>query len=253
MITDERKVHIMNLIRRDGFVSVRQLMNVLNVSRSSVMRDLDELEKQGLVIRQRGGASLVNTDSLLNQFNEPTTHDKYASKVKEKERICKAVALKIKDGDCIYIDSGTTVLPVMDYITHKEVNIVTPNIYLLSRIPQNFKGNIILLGGQFNRKYDAVSGVVTNAMLNDYYFDMALLTANGFDYDTKEVFAFNVEYAACKKKAMMRSRTSFLLVDASKKNITGLMSWAHMDMFESVYMDRYDRDEIPDNVCVCKE
>ena len=49
MLLEERKFAIMELIKRDGFVSVRQLMDILGVSRSSVMRDLDELERQAIV------------------------------------------------------------------------------------------------------------------------------------------------------------------------------------------------------------
>ena len=58
MLNKERMYKIMTLLNEQGFVSVKELMEKLQVSRSSIMRDLIELENQGLIQREHGGASL---------------------------------------------------------------------------------------------------------------------------------------------------------------------------------------------------
>lgn len=53
MTNAERLDRLASMVRQSEFLSVSQIMNEFGVSRSSAMRDLDELERQGLVIRQR--------------------------------------------------------------------------------------------------------------------------------------------------------------------------------------------------------
>ncbi|MGN1275596.1 MAG: DeoR family transcriptional regulator, partial [Floccifex sp.] len=126
MLTKERKHYIMELLNRDYFVSIKQLMNLLDVSRSSVMRDLDELEQEGLIVRERGGASLLVSDA---KHNEPAVREKEHTNEFQKRKICQMAAMSIKDGDCIFIDSGTTAIYIVDYVLDKNVDIVTPNTY----------------------------------------------------------------------------------------------------------------------------
>ena len=252
MITEERKIKIMELIRRDGFVSVRQLMDILDISRSSVMRDLDDLENQGLVVRQRGGASLVDSNVLLSQYNELPTRDKQFENSNVKRRICKYAASCIQDGSNIYIDSGTTVLYLIDYILDKEVNIITPNTLLLNKVPENFKGSIIMLGGEFFPKSECVGGSITGMNILNYHFDCAFLTTSGIDLKTEEVSGFIIPFSANKQMVLKRSDCAYLLVDSSKVGVNGLSTWANFQEFNQIFIDKYEGENIPENVTICE-
>lgn len=253
MLAEERKLKIMEFVRRDNFVSIRQLMDVLTASRSSIMRDLIELEEQGLIIRQRGGASFVDTVELLSQFNELPERDKEKKNVAEKRRICKYAASLIKNGNNIYIDAGTTALYLIDYIIDKEVNIVTPSVRLLSKIPHNFKGKVQLLGGDYIPKYDSVAGTVTAEQLAMFHFDISFLTCNGIDMENDNVSAFHIPYAMNKKLAMSKGDAKVLLVDASKIRTKGLCTYANLSDFDAVFINRfkYEQGELPKNFKIC--
>ena len=67
MIEKERHVLIMEQLRSDGFVSVKDLMGRLNASRSSIMRDLIALEEAGLLVREHGGAALPEVREMLSR------------------------------------------------------------------------------------------------------------------------------------------------------------------------------------------
>lgn len=252
MITEERKIRIMEIIRQDGFISIKQIMSIFDISRSSAMRDLDELEKQGLVVRQRGGASIDQSDVLLSQFNELPTKDKQYSKKEQKRRICKYASNLIKDGNNIYIDSGTTVLYLLDYIKDREVNIITPNIMLLNYIPDNFKGKIILLNGEYYPKYECVGGSITGMSILKYHFDYAFLTANGIDFNNKEVCGFVIPFSENKNLVIKRSDHVELLIDYSKKDINGLEIWASFDDFDHIYIDKYEEQEKNNKIIICE-
>ena len=253
MITEERKVRIMELIRTNGFVSVRELMKLFGVSRSSVMRDLEELRQQGYVYRQRGGASLRNTDELMSRFNEPAVREKETMNSAEKRLVCKSACELVRDGNNIYIDSGTTVLWMREFLKEREINIVTPNTLLLTKVPESFKGNIILLGGDYSSRLESVSGIITDEMLGNYSFDYAFLTANGIDFEKGEVYGYNVAYSHNKKTVLARTRKAELLIDSSKSHLKGFCKWADIGEFENIFIDEYKGDNAPDNLVICKK
>lgn len=59
MYTEERQQEIVRLIQQNTRQSVQDLSRQLNVSDSTIRRDLQELEKRGLIKRTHGGA--INT------------------------------------------------------------------------------------------------------------------------------------------------------------------------------------------------
>ena len=252
MITEERKVRIMELIRKNGFVSVRELMDLFAVSRSSIMRDLEELDRQGYIYRKRGGASLKNTDELMSRFNEPDVREKETINTAAKRVVCQKAAELVQDGSNIYIDSGTTVLWMREFLADREINIVTPNAMLLTRLPESFKGNIILLGGDYSIRLESVSGMITDQMLENYSFDYAFLTANGIDFEKEEVYGYNVAYSNNKKTVLARSDKAELLIDSSKPYLKGFCKWADVTEFENIFIDEYRGDNAPDNLVICK-
>ncbi len=252
MLGEERKIKIMEWIRKDGFVSIRQLMDVLDISRSSAMRDLDELEQQGLIVRQRGGASLFETNELLSQFNEPAQREKEKEHASEKQWICREAAKLVKNGNNIYIDAGTTSLHLIDYLMDKKITIVTPNVRLLSLIPDDFKGKVILLGGDYTPKYDSVAGIVTASQIENFHFDYAFLTCNGLNLENGDVSSFHLPYAMNKKLVMKKSEKCELLVDASKTKVKGLCTYANVSMFDTIFMNAFEDESLPENVVICE-
>lgn len=252
MITEERKMRIMEIIRSDGFISIQQIMNMFHVSRSSAMRDLDELEKQGLVLRKRGGASVKDAETLLSQYNELPTRDKQYNHNESKRLICKYASNLVKDGSNIYIDSGTTVLYLLDYLKNMNINVITPNTLLLNYIPDDFKGNVILLDGEYFPKYNCVGGSITGMSILKYHFDYAFLTANGIDLNRQEVCGYVIPFSENKTLVMNRSKHTELLIDSSKVNITGLTTWAKFENFDHIYMEQCDKDFQYNNIIICK-
>lgn len=252
MLSKERMVRIMRLLEDKQFVSVKELQNDFNVSRSSVMRDLIELENQGLIQRERGGASLKTVSTTLTNYNEMSIVSKENMNIEAKQLICANAARSIRDGDCVYIDSGTTPVYLLDYIGEKRIKLVTPSIYLIRKLPNTFKGDIYLLGGEFSKSYDTSFGSLTLEMIRQFYFDHAYFSTNGINLENGEVYVFDFNVGANKKEIMKRSEKCDLLVDASKYNVKAMCSWANLEDFHSVYVDQVlDETNMPDNFVVC--
>ena len=139
MIVEERQTRIMEILNQRQFVSVNELVLQLQASRSSIVRDLITLEKKGALIRQRGGASLKTGSAILSEWTEQSVFEKEKIHMEQKQAICKEAARFIHDGQCIYIDSGTTASYLLPYVDHKPVTLVTPSIYLLRKLSDRFQ------------------------------------------------------------------------------------------------------------------
>lgn len=252
MLTKERKVRIMSILEEKSFVTIKELTKDFNVSRSSIMRDLIELENQGLIQRERGGACLKNVNITLTSFNEPAVKDKENLHIDKKQIICREAAKSIRDGDCIYIDSGTTLAYLLEHLSNKKVKLVTPSTYLIRKLPMSFKGDIYLVGGEFNKSYDMSYGSLALEMLKQFYFDHAFLSTNGVNLENGEVYVFDFNVGAVKKEIISRCKRSDLLIDSSKFNLRAMCSWANLDDFHTVYTDSVLNNEVPDNFVICE-
>ena len=254
LITKERMVRILEILNERTFVSVNTLTELLHVSRSSIVRDLIELENQGLLQRERGGASLKSTTSTLSSYNEVAVFEKENIHLEEKRLICAEAAKSIRDGECVYIDSGTTPSFILDYLGNKKIKLVTPSIYLIRKLPANFPGDVFLLGGEFKQQYDMSYGPLTLDMIRPFRFDIAFMSTNGVDLETMSASVFDFSVGAVKKSIMERSKKCDLLIDSSKVGINSMCTWADLDDFHSIYVDQWDDSkEILDNVVVCSK
>jgi len=97
-----RHGRILSLLEARGFVSIGSLAKSFAVSEQTVRRDLNELEKRGLVTRYHGGAGLPPVTGDVDYDKRKRRH------ATEKQRIAEMVAAQIPEGATIFIDIGTT-------------------------------------------------------------------------------------------------------------------------------------------------
>lgn len=200
MVSAQRLMLIREMIEKNTFVSVKEIMERFEVSRSSAMRDLIELENQGIVIRERGGAVLKEKAATLSNANEAAVRTKENVQEKEKKIICERAAQIIHEGDCIYIDGGSTPLFLAGKIGSMNVTVITPNTFFLQKLPAAFPGTVYLLGGEFGMNRDMTYGPLTIEMLKQFNFDLAFLSANGIDLEQGEVSVYDFQIGNVKKK-----------------------------------------------------
>ena len=252
MLSQERLYHIMSLIHTKSFISIADLMQDLHVSKSTVNRDLIELEKQGLIKRERGGAVLKKMAATLSSFNEVSVNDKEFLQTDEKKQVCDQAAQTIQDGECIYIDSGTTSTWLLPHLAGRHLKLVTVSPYLLQKLPPNFIGDVYLLGGEFSPRLNMSMGPMTMELIERFNFDRAYLTTNGVNAETGEVYIFDFAVGAIKSAVMKRSQQNYLLIDDTKFNTRGLCTWTYTGKFDRIFVNSFPSHlEMPDNYVLC--
>lgn len=252
MLAKERLAYIVNRLQVRPSISIQELSKEMNVSFSTVQRDLRKLEQEGRIERSRGGAVSNHVSEMLSGDNEVAVSEKIHLNKPEKEKIARTAVKLIKDGECIFLDSGTTIAHLVPYIMSKNIKIVTNSMYLQRKLA-GCKGQIFLLGGKYNAKFDMTMGSAMIMQLENIRFDRAFLSTSGIDIKSKELYSVESEIAVIKKLIIKRSKRAYVLADHTKFEIKAVHTYAKLNEVDYVFTDKYPENErVLKNIVVCK-
>lgn len=207
MIFEERLDVIMDLLKKEDKVSNKKLLEALKISESTLRRDLDFLESHGEIKRVHGGAVLSKIEAESNFSDNKTTN------IEQKINIGKKASNLIKDDDFIFIDGGTTTHQLIDFISAKNVTVVTNGLMHIDKL--NSLGiKTILLGGEIKPSTYIIFGELALRQLQGFNFDLAFIGANGISDESYTTADINE--AIIKQTAISRSSKSYILADSTK-------------------------------------
>lgn len=209
MLTEERQKLILDILSQKGIVKINDIVELTSTSESTIRRDLTYLEGMNLLKRVHGGATL-----LKGRFNELSYNEKLNENANEKAIIAQYAAELIKDGDCIYLDAGTTTFEMIKYISETNIFVVTNGLKHIEALVD--KGiNSYILGGKVRTITKAITGVDALRNLSRFRFDKAFLGINGIHFQYGYTTP-NIEEAALKENVLSVSKEAFVLADESK-------------------------------------
>lgn len=211
MFTGERFNIILQELKKKGIVSVTDLVKMLDSSESTIRRDLNSLDKKGLLKKIHGGAISVDESSSKHDYKVDV---RQSLNVDEKYETAKRAATLIEDGDVIYIDAGTTTEAIIEFIKAEDITVVTNGIVHAKKLLE--KGfRTFILGGEIKASTEAIIGSNTVEQLKRYNFSKGFFGVNGVSnkngYTTPDV-----NEAMVKSQAMKMCQQSFVLTDTSK-------------------------------------
>ena len=214
MLTQERHALILEKLEKESVVYLSDLINLLDASESTIRRDLNYLDKAGLLKKVHGGATSLN--SKLINTTEFEVEVRQGINKEEKIAIAKYAASLIKNDDLIYIDSGTTTELMIDFIEAKGATFVTNGIGHAKKLIHNNLTTYIL-GGELKLTTEAIIGIEAINSLRKYNFTKGFFGANGIDIE-RGFTTPDIREAMVKEEALKKSKLSFVLADNSKFN-----------------------------------
>src|SRR5262249_7079645 len=123
VIVEERRQKLLDIVNERGFISLAELARSLDASESTIRRDLDYWGQQGFIKRTHGGAVVLDDKNGL-----PALEERSSRELEEKRAIAKAAAGRIRDGDAVLLDGGTTTLEVARLLVGRPLQIVTNSL-----------------------------------------------------------------------------------------------------------------------------
>lgn len=213
---DKRKNIILAQLEQQPFLFFSDLEHLLDVSPTTIRRDLTALEKEGSIIRFHGGIKKDKGVAEMSMNKKQTIH------ADRKKLIAKTAAEKIKPNSLIFIGSGSTTFAMLNYIHDTSITVITngiPHAELLNK--KNIR--TFLLCGFIKERTRSTAGEQTVKMIHSYVFDSAFLGANGVGSQLELLSADEYEHNI-KNAAIQASNYSYILADSSKFQATAMFN-----------------------------
>ncbi len=223
-----RQHHILEMLAREGEVSVEDLASRLDVSVMTVRRDLSVLSRAGSLSRTHGGAMLSRAGTVEFSF-----HEKGNQCAEAKQAVAQAVARLVKPGMAISLDTGTTTLQVARAITEIEgLTVLTTSLAIASALYVHENIRLVLLGGTVRKGSPDLSGPLTEENLRHFRVDLAVLGADAACSDG--VFTNDINVARVSGIMIEAAGKAVLAVDSSKFTQHAFVKYADWNGFAMV-------------------
>jgi DeoR family transcriptional regulator, aga operon transcriptional repressor len=177
MLSEERRREILELLRMQGRVLVRDLSRHFRTSQITIRKDLEYLHHEGQLERTHGGALPKETGALKDSpLQEKARHHR-----QEKIRIAVAAVNKIRPGQVIILDSGTTTTAIARGCRNiKNLTIITNAMNIAAELA-GAPVDVILTGGVLRRNSFSLVGPLAEESLRKLSADLLFLGVDGFD------------------------------------------------------------------------
>lgn len=222
-------------IIKNKSVTLDTLCEEFAVSKNTIRRDIDTLLERGTIKKVYGGVTAVDSSPSVPQlipYNERNT-----LLPDEKDSICRLCAQFIEDNDIIYIDTGTTCLNLIDYISEKECTILTNSLQLFLKAVQYPKLTVISMPGVLKRETLSFAGTEVNEYLKTYNINKAFMACTGVTIKNGLTNASLEEYIV-KKAVMENSQYRYLLADHTKFGRASLMTYWPLTQVDHIITDQ---------------
>ncbi|MFS0925220.1 DeoR/GlpR family DNA-binding transcription regulator [Enterococcus durans] len=212
MYQKERMTELLKVISQKKLVDIKELEKLTFVSRSTLRRDLMELEKERKIIRHFGQVELVKDTNIEFGYNvRAHEHEQ------EKKKIAKIAGDFIGNNQALFVDSSSTCIQLWPYLTKCDnLIIITNGIHLASLLVENPHIETFICGGRLRNLSGSILGETAINYLNNFHADLTFISCTGFDENG--VYMASEDQSFLKRKMMELSEEVVLLCDSSKVN-----------------------------------
>ena len=169
----KREPFILELLAENGRMEVAALAEKLETSQVTIRKDLDALEKRGIIRREHGFAVFGGSDDLNNRL---------AVHYEEKRRIARYAASLVSPGETVMIENGSCCALFAEELarTNPGVTILTNSAFIASYIRHSGSVNIILLGGDFQKDAQVMVGPILRVCAAQFYVNKLFIGVDGY-------------------------------------------------------------------------
>jgi DeoR family transcriptional regulator, fructose operon transcriptional repressor len=218
-----RRTKLREMIREHGFVSIPDLREAMDVSESTIRRDLEALEESGEAKRTHGGVFSTGPTSTVKQFETKRTPGQWD----RKRLIAQAAAQLIDDNDTLLLDGGSTTYELARQLVGRPLQIVTNSLPVANLFSASDSVDLVLLGGAVHNRTGVTLGSYSNQMLQSLNVQKAFLSVAGIT--SKGFFNSNMLLVETERAMMQCADRTIIVADSSKfgkSSLARLCDWS---------------------------
>lgn len=170
---NKRENAILELLAQHERLEVAALAQMLSVSQVTMRKDLDMLERRGVIRREHGYAVFGGADDVNNRL---------AIHYEEKRKIAREAAKLVAQGETVMIENGSCCTLLAEAIAEngQDVTIVTNSAFIASHIRRIQGARVVLLGGDFQNEAQVMVGPVLRICAEQFHVDKLFVGVDGF-------------------------------------------------------------------------
>jgi DeoR family transcriptional regulator of aga operon len=243
LLSEERRMQIVQLVRDRGRVLVSELSKRFNTSSVTIRTDLNELHRRGLLVRSRGGAVHYEAPTF-----ESSLSDRLQTQADEKRRIGIAAAAMVKDGETVILDSGTTTQEIARNLKGKKgLQVITNGVNVAMELLGVHGIQLVILGGILRADSVSVVGGFAESMLQHLSADRLFLGAASCDPDFGPSTP-NLEESLVNQAMVKAAREVILVLDSTKFTRRSMSQIARLRDIHKIITDKNISPEIEEQL-----
>ncbi|MBL1422640.1 MAG: DeoR/GlpR transcriptional regulator [Alphaproteobacteria bacterium] len=228
MVQNFRQSEILDIVQKQGKVTVDGLSKSFNVTVQTIRKDLNELCDSGILRRVHGGAIMASGIENIGY------EERRALASDAKDAIAKICVQHIPDGASLFLNIGTSTEAVARaLLKHNNLMVITNNLNVANILGNGSNFEVIVAGGILRRADGGLVGEVTADFMRQFKVDYAVIGTSALDEDG-DLLDFDFREVKVSQAIIHNARKAFLVSDHSKFERTApvkIVSLTELDMF----------------------
>lgn len=234
LLAPERRAKILDLLRLNKSVLVKDLCLQFGVTGETVRKDLAVLEREGCLIKTYGGAYIQ--DGVRNEVDVSIRESLYPDL---KDSIGTYCSRLVEAGDTVFLDESTTCLTIARHLLDLEgITVVTNSMSIAKAFAESGRGHLILSGGELDRKNQCFVGGSAEEFLSRFYVDRSFISCRGIDQVAGVTDGSSIN-GRIRSLMVNRARCSFLVLDHTKLGKANFFRICDFDAIDTVVVDAF--------------
>jgi len=232
MLPNQRRDKILELLKEDGSAKVIDLARIFKVTEVTIRQDLEKLEKDGLVIKEHGGAYLKNVEDQVRTFSLGNQEN-----IDKKEVIASKCLEFIESGDSIILDSGSTTTEIAKKLRgYKNLTVITNALNIALILGAEPGIEVIMTGGEFKPPTLSLTGQKAADFFKGINVQKLFLATAGISLKSGLTYP-SISDLVVKKAMIDAADTTYLVADSTKIGRSAFASLGALSLIDYIITD----------------
>lgn len=235
MLIAERQSRLRELLAKRRILPLDVLSRELNVSPSTVRRDVEALELQGLVQRTHGGVIWIGDRGTPGQTRIYAFHQRMSVQLNAKQKIAKAAARLVVTSQTILLSGGTTTFYLAEQLHGRSVQLITNSLPIANLFMDDDNVELIITGGLMYPRHGVMLGPTAENFLSTVHASRMFFSSAGILDGA--LYNQNLLLVAAERRMMEQSQQVVLLADSEKFGQQALVRLCDLSEIDTVVSD----------------
>ena len=232
MLPNQRRDKILELLKEDGSAKVVELARIFKVTEVTIRQDLEKLEKEGLIVKEHGGAYLKDVEDHVRNFL--LIHQENLDK---KALIAKKCLEFIESGDTIILDSGSTTTEIAKQLKGlKNLTVITNALNIALMLGAEPGIEVIVTGGEFKPPTLSLTGQKAADFFKGLHVQKLFLATAGISLKSGLTYP-SISDLVVKKAMIDAAEITYLVADSTKMGKSALASLGALSLIDFIITD----------------